>query len=141
MTNVAIYEKGSDTITMFVVGCVKTGRDFRGTSGSITGVKEAVFDHLWTQDVATYDPATESWDTLVSELTPCDPGAQVSRTSRADYEAAVVRRGELADMTYSQLDTYIDNNVTDLASARAYLSHLSKVVLGMIKMMDMEHTQ
>jgi len=35
--------------------------------------------------------------------------------------------------TYAQLDLYIDTNVTDLASAKAFLKKLSKVVLAMLK--------
>ena len=37
----------------------------------------------------------------------------------------------LLDLTYDRVDTYIDNNITSLASAREYLKKLSKVVLSM----------
>ena len=40
---------------------------------------------------------------------------------------------DLSKLTYNQLDTYIDNNITDLASAKLYLKKLSKVVLAMLK--------
>jgi len=36
-------------------------------------------------------------------------------------------------MTYDELGTYIDNNVTDLASATAFLKKLALVVLAMLK--------
>lgn len=39
----------------------------------------------------------------------------------------------IKDITYAQLDTYINNHVTDMASAKAYLKKLSKVVLAMLK--------
>ena len=35
----------------------------------------------------------------------------------------------LETLTYNQIDTYIDNNVTDLASAKKFLKKLSKIVL------------
>jgi hypothetical protein len=35
----------------------------------------------------------------------------------------------LETLTYNQVDVYIDNNVTDLASAKEFLKKLSKVVL------------
>lgn len=35
----------------------------------------------------------------------------------------------LESLTYNQIDIYIDNNVTDLASAKEFLKKLSKVVL------------
>ena len=39
----------------------------------------------------------------------------------------------IANKTYAQADTYIDTNVTDLASARAFLKKLTRVVLAMLK--------
>jgi len=50
MTHAAIHEKGSDRITYFIRDCVQTGRDFRGSNGSVTGVKEHLFDTRWTDD-------------------------------------------------------------------------------------------
>jgi hypothetical protein len=35
----------------------------------------------------------------------------------------------LENLTYNQIDNYIDNNITDLASAKEFLKKLSKVVL------------
>ena len=43
---------------------------------------------------------------------------------------------DLADMSYTDVDTYIDNNVTTLATARIYLKRLSKRVLDLIKIVD-----
>jgi len=53
MAHCAIYEKGSDKITYFIQDCVQSGRDYRGSNGSVTGVKEDVFDVLWTETIAT----------------------------------------------------------------------------------------
>jgi len=39
----------------------------------------------------------------------------------------------LYDVEYNQVDTYINNNVTDLASAREFLKKLSKIVLALLK--------
>jgi len=36
----------------------------------------------------------------------------------------------IAGMTYAQVDNYIDANVTDLASARAFLKKLARVVMA-----------
>ena len=53
----------------------------------------------------------------------------------ADYEDAVsaIDLVALAEMTYAELDQYIDDNVTTLASARTFLKKLSKVVLALLK--------
>jgi len=37
------------------------------------------------------------------------------------------------DLTWQQVDDYIDNNVTDLASAKVYIKKLSKVVYYLLK--------
>ena len=39
----------------------------------------------------------------------------------------------LYDVSYPQVDTYIDNNVTDLASAKEFLKKLGKIVLALLK--------
>ena len=134
MANVAIYEKGSDTIQYFIRDCVQHGRSFRGSNGSVTGIKEHIWDIIWTDDIAT--STNDVWDKKPSDLTPCDPGAVVVKTDKTEYENAVRRRAELASMSYDQVETYIDNNVADLASARAYLKKLSKIVLAIIKMQE-----
>lgn len=44
---------------------------------------------------------------------------------------------DISGITYNQLDTYIENNVIDMASAKIYLKKLSKVVLAMLKRQNM----
>ncbi len=39
----------------------------------------------------------------------------------------------LKDIPYSKVDNYIDQNITSLASAKAYLKKLTKVILHLIK--------
>ena len=39
----------------------------------------------------------------------------------------------ITNKTYSEIDTYIDNNVYDMTTAKNYLKKLSKVVLAMLK--------
>jgi len=39
----------------------------------------------------------------------------------------------LKDIPYSKVDSYIDDNVTNLASAKTFLKKLTKVVLYLIK--------
>ncbi len=39
----------------------------------------------------------------------------------------------IANLTYPQVDTYIDANVTDMPSAKVYLKKLSRVVLALVK--------
>lgn len=43
------------------------------------------------------------------------------------------KQSELANLTYEQLMTYIDNNVTTLATAKTFLKKLSAVTLYLVK--------
>lgn len=52
MANCAIYIKGSDEIRYFIKDCVQTGRNFKGSNSSVSGVKEYLFDVKWTEDLA-----------------------------------------------------------------------------------------
>src|SRR3990167_2123933 len=52
MPNCAIYIKGTDTITYFIHNCIQSGRNFHGSNGNVTGVKEALFDTKWTNDTS-----------------------------------------------------------------------------------------
>ena len=49
---------------------------------------------------------------------------------------AAFKLSQLSELTQSQLETYIDNNVTTLSNAKDYLKKLSAVVLYLVK-----HTQ
>ena len=53
--------------------------------------------------------------------------------SQYNEAKSTINLSEISSLTYNQLDTYIENNVTDLASAKIYLKKLSKVVLAMLK--------
>lgn len=50
------------------------------------------------------------------------------REQRAKIKASFIN-----GLTETQVENYIDNNVTDLASAKAFLKKLAKVVLYIIK--------
>ncbi len=51
---------------------------------------------------------------------------EVEKTAKANRIAEI--RTKLTSMTPAQLDNYVDNNVTDMASTRTYLKRLTLVV-------------
>ena len=65
-----------------------------------------------------------------SEIIPQDISTQ---HSDAKSELAL---SAIANITYAQADAYIDANVTDLASARAFLKKLTRVILAILKRSD-----
>ena len=54
---------------------------------------------------------------------------------QVDAKAQMVA-SDLANKTYAQVDTYIDNNVTDLASAKAVMKKMAKLMLAILKRQD-----
>ena len=63
---------------------------------------------------------------------------KLDETELAERRSANVDIGlsAISGMTYAQLDTYIENNVTNLIEAKEYLKKLSKVVLAIVKWLD-----
>jgi hypothetical protein len=57
--------------------------------------------------------------------------SEIEATHNAAKDA--IELSGMAKLTYKQLDTYIDKNVTNLAEAKKYLKKLSKVVLAILK--------
>lgn len=139
MSNCAIYEKDSDEIRHFIKDCLRHGNDYFGSNKRVTGIKSHCFDVLWTEDDANpiYDQDEQiGWDKKVSDLTPGAENLSIQEVSREDFIQALKERKQIADLTYQQVEDYVNSKVIDLPSARAYLIKLSKVVLGITKMMD-----
>lgn len=89
--------------------------DYVEIDGTVT--KPKVIEAIQKQDSET--------DTY--EVIPDDIAAQ-----HTDAKAELALSA-IANITYAQADTYIDNHVTDLASAREFLKKLTRVVLAMLK--------
>ena len=140
--NLITYNPLTLRIAHYVENCVRKGNEFRGTDGKYFTSKLAGLEVKWTLDTTlpVIDPVTgeqTGWDKTADQMEEsATAGATVTTPDHASWAEAVEKRADMADLTFDQLDTYVNNNVTDLASAKAYLKKLSKVVLGMIKMMD-----
>jgi hypothetical protein len=153
MPNCAIIDPKTGQVLHFVRDCVRNGDAFIGTNGVVVCKTEGL-SVKWTTDEAaevkeqktipapdgqiagTYDLITGYDKTAADLIEAPAPGPEIRRPDHFTWADAVAKRAELADLTFAQLDTYIDNQVADLASAKAYLKKLSKVVLAMIKMAD-----
>lgn len=86
----------------------------------------------WIAEENTPDPAYTQ--TEIDAYTAAQTAAETTQTE-ADNEISL---GVLADKTYAQVDTYIDNNITDMASAKEVIAHLARIVLAIIKKLDLE---
>ena len=50
---------------------------------------------------------------------------------------AQIALSDLANKTYAQIQTYIDNQVTDLASAKVVLKKMANIILALLKERDL----
>jgi len=54
---------------------------------------------------------------------------------QTDAKAQIIA-SDLANKTYAQVDSYIETNVTDLASAKAVIKKMAKLMLAILKRQD-----
>lgn len=94
------------------------------------------FDYVEIESKVTKAKVTEALNRAQLEEDPVSwtPDEVVSQFNDSKN---VIDLSDITGITYSQLDTYIDNNVTDLASTKTYLKKLSKVVLAILKRQDL----
>jgi len=133
MANCAIYEKATQKIIYFILDCTRDKRDFRGSSGSVFGVKEHLFGTFWTEDIIhpTYNEegVQTGWDKAISDLSPAllYHGKVVSNSKMVD---AVTR--ELIVGRYSSTDETkilrlkLSGEVSEWEEYKSYVSALVK---------------
>lgn len=149
MSNAIVYKDGSEHIILFLKEAILSPGLIVGVGGRIRSKNliNGSLKILWTDQEATpiidNDPESSTYEQVigyeetVSDFTPLAvDGPTISAPERSVYLEAIKKRHELAQFDFTQLETYIENNVTDLASAKDFLQKLSKVVLGIIKISD-----
>ena len=62
-----------------------------------------------------------------------DPAVMQKKTAAK----AQMALSDLSNKTYAQIQTYIDNNVTDLASAKVVLGKMANIILALLKEQDL----
>lgn len=132
--NAVIHKIGSDEIKYFVQDCVKEGNNFFGSNIKLIGIKPRHWSVVWTEDVV--EPIGDGWNKKVSELNHSTETIELAKTDQIEYSKAVKIAKFLSSKTYAQAENYINNNVTDLATAKSYLIDLSKVVLALMKIVN-----
>jgi len=135
--NIILYKNNSDKIEHFIKDCIKKGNNFIGSNKKIYGIKN--IEYKWTNDELNpiiIDGEIIGWIESVSDINEELEDGEIKPVTETEYREAIKIRKQIADLTYNQIDNYIENNVTDLPSAKLYLKKLSAVVLSIIKMHD-----
>lgn len=138
--NLALYRPGTSAVTHFLLDAVSeqastgAGRNYIGTGLRLMSVQEGFFSEKWTTSITV--ASSGGYDKLVSQLSASTGMVKVMPVSQESLSEAYRIRELITGLSYAQLDSYIDTNVTDLASAKVYLKRLSKVVLALSKIVD-----
>ncbi|KKM71166.1 hypothetical protein LCGC14_1433290 [marine sediment metagenome] len=85
------------------------------------------------------DPETQKFDAATSSLVPLDPGditPTMAQETKHNDATAELTLNDLAGKSYADVETWIDTQVTDMASARAVLKKMAKIILAMLKKGD-----
>jgi len=140
MTNAAIYKTGTNTIKYFIKNCIKRGNDYIGSNKKILGLSD-IFSIKWTNDSVNpiyKDGEIVGYDKTIFELSESEDNLNINKPNHTDYSYAFRIRKLLNNLTYEEVEMHIDNNITDLLSAKEYLKKLSKVVLALSVIIDGE---
>jgi len=136
--NVILYKNGDNNISYFIRDCIKKGNNFIGSNMELFGIKRV--EVIWTDDevnpILNQNGDIIGYDKTVSEIIPIVDSDEIIKTTDSDYKIALRIRKDIANLSYNQIDNYVETNITDLISAKDYLKRLSKVVLAIIKMHD-----
>jgi hypothetical protein len=111
-----------------VIGYIDT--DYAAGARCLPAVSQEVTG--WIADGNTPDPAYTQAE--IDALTAAQTAYETAQTEAANE----INLSVLAGKTYDQVDTYMDNHVSDLASAREVLKKLARIVLAIIKKLELE---
>ena len=127
--NCAIHKIDSNQIKKFLYNCRKIGPDYIGSNGRMLGINPKVFSVIWTEGA---EPQSGKISDLVQILPPLSP----KKLSHIDYHIAMKEREFIAGLDSASLEKYIDESIVDLPSAKNFLKRLSRAVLAISKISD-----
>jgi hypothetical protein len=76
----------------------------------------------------------------VGDPDPCTGNPSIEITAEGVLTNVVGVNG-LSTLTYAQMDTYIANNITDLASAKTFIKKMARILLFLLKKLDLRNAQ
>jgi hypothetical protein len=85
--------------------------------------------NLFDSDVITQKKITAWLEGRATHLNGTEDVVVVNEISDKEKVALI----DLSDVTYNQVDNWIDNQVTDLASAKVVLKKISKIISLLVK--------
>jgi hypothetical protein len=144
--NLVICKKDG-TVFRVVKNAIRKGKRVEGDNGRWEG-KPELFDLIWTEQELTpiFKEDNKSgvqefigYKETKSDITPTPPPKgceQPENLNRGQRIAMLERLEDLADKDFNDIDDYINNNVTNLAEAKAFMKTQAKVTLAIIKLLQ-----
>jgi len=135
--NLVIKDKNSDEILQFIRDCVKQGKNYRGANGKVDGLKENLYDLIWTEDeietVLNEETKQTSWSKKASEIIEIQQPEidEMIKPSTQEYINALRIRRQLDKLTYAQIDAYVDAN-----DPKKVLKTFGKALLALCRQVD-----
>jgi hypothetical protein len=128
--------KKDGTIFRVVKNAIRKGKKIEGETGKWAG-KPELFDIVWTEQELIPLEGGGYAETL-ADINTIDPprGRVQPELTQAAKREMLERLEDIAEMTFSELDDYIDANVTNLASAKRFLQTHARVTLAAIKLLQ-----
>lgn len=140
MSNLSICIKGSNKILYFIKDCIKNNNNFIGSNIKLLGVKVDQFDFIWTDDNINIIEDNNSnfvdYDKTSNQLVPISENLSIDKITHKEYIESLKIRKQISDLNYQQIEQYIDNNVSDINSAKEILKMFGKVILSLCKQID-----
>ena len=135
--NLVIKDKNSDEILQFIRDCVKQGKNYRGANGKVDGLKENLYDLIWTEDkteiIIDKETKQTKWSKKASEMNQVQLPEidETVKPSRQEYINALRIRRQLDKLTYAQIDAYVDVN-----DPKKVLKTFGKALLALCRQVD-----
>lgn len=139
MSNLIIYTN-DNKIRYFIKDCIRIGNNFYGSNRKLIGLKINYFNFKWTDDDINefYDENNSviGYDKDVDQLTMSPNNFHLDKITHIEYIESIKIRKTLSNFDYQQIEQYIDNNVSDINSAKEILKIFGKVILSLCKQID-----
>ena len=124
--NLAVTKKGDSKILFFIRDCVKVNNNYIGENMKLMDVKPELYDFFWTEDsVKIIDQNEQKFHPETTAT--LGSSSQYIDLGNKDISARIPALKQLAwisTKSYSDIEIYIDNNITDLESAKEFLKIL-----------------
>jgi len=135
--NCVLYKTATGAVVDFFANCIRSDFKFTG-SNKVAGYNMTGLSVMWTTDTVIETKNASGLTVFtpdhISAITDAGSGPETVKLDHLTMADAISKLNDITNMTFQELDDYIDANVVDLPSAKIYIKKLSKAVLASMKL-------